>query len=329
MTVEKQDLKKLARDLYFKPQMEFDGVSGQDALRNAITDTLGGKYDVYSWQKHKYDVFQIISTAIDAVMPTLLTNQFDGFTDIRTVALGDKPLFEVNDPRAIRVGRVAAGANDMRRQTITNKSFTIETEWYGAAVYAEFDQFMAGDIDWNGLVDRVAAAFVNHIQATIGDALTKSYTMLGAKDKIEGGATLDKLIALAQRIQVKSNQPVALYGTKAALSKVAEMAGVNMFSGTMKDEYNQNGYLGTVRGLKLIEIPQAFKVNTDEFALDDAKVLILPEGEKIIGVVLEGDSRTIEPENTTRNDLQLGFETLEKIGVSVLQLKVYGMATVQ
>ena len=326
--VEMNDLKKLARDLYFNRNLEFDGVSGQDALRNAIKDALGGEYNVYSWQKHKYDVFQIISTAVDAVLPTLLTNQLDGIADIRTVALGDKPLFEVQDPRAIRVGRVAAGANDMRRQTITNKTFTIETEWFGAAVYAEFDQFMAGDIDWNSLVDRVAAAFVNHLQAKIAEALKLSYTMLGAKDKLEGKATLDALVNLAERIQVKSNHPVAVYGTKAALSKIAEMAGVNYFSGTMKDELNQNGYLNVVRGLKLVEIPQAFKVNTDEFALDDTKVLILPEGEKIIGVVVEGDSRTIEPENTTRNDLQMGFETQEKLGVSVLQMKVYGMAQV-
>lgn len=320
------DLKKLARDLYFNRNLEFDGVSGQDALRNAIKEALGGKYDVYSWQKHKYDVFEIISVAVDAVLPTLLTNQFDNIADIRTVALGDKPLFEVNDPRAIRVGRVAAGANDMRRQTITGKSFTIETEWFGAAVYAEFDQFMAGDIDWNALVDRVATGFQAYIQQTISEALTASYTLLGAKDKIEGKATIDSLVQLAQRIQVKSGRPVALYGTKAALSKVAELAGVPYFSGDMKNELNNNGYLGTVRGLKLVEIPQAFKVNTDEFALDDTKVLILPEGEKIVGVVMEGDSRTIEPENTTRNDLQMGFETQEKLGVSVLQLKVYGMA---
>ena len=325
--VEKKDLKKLARDLYFNPSLEFDGVSGQDAIRNAITDVLGGKYDVYSWQKHKYDVFEIISVAVDAVLPTLLTNQFDGIADIRTVALGDKPLFEVNDPRAIRVGRVAAGANDMRRQTITNKTFTIETEWFGAAVYAEFDQFMAGDIDWNGLVDRIAQGFSNHIQATIGDALTKSYSMLGANDKIEGSATLDKLVALTQRIQVKSISNVAIYGTKADLSKIAELANVQLYSGDMKNELNNNGFLGVVRGMKLIEIPQAFKVNTDEFALDDTKALILPEGEKIIGVVIEGDSRTIEPENTSRNDLQMGFETQEKLGVSVLQLKVYGMAS--
>ncbi len=326
--IEKADFKKLARDVYFNKNLEFGEVSGQDALRNAIKDALGGEYNVYSWQKHKYDVFQIISTAVDAVMPTLLTDQFSNFADIRTVTLGDKPLFEVQDPRAIRVGRVAAGANDMRRQTITNKTFTIETEWFGAAVYAEFDQFMAGDIDWNALVDRIAEAFKTHIQATIGSALNASYTLLGAKDKIEGSLTLDGLVALAQRIQVKSGKNVAIYGTKAALSKIAELANVQLYSGEMKNELNTNGFLGVVRGMKLIEIPQAFKVNSDEFALDDTKVLILPEGEKIIGVVMEGDSRTIEPENTTRNDLQMGFETQEKLGISVLQLKVYGMASV-
>ncbi|PWT35140.1 hypothetical protein DKZ29_06275 [Limosilactobacillus reuteri] len=319
---------KLARDVYFNPTFSAGEVSGQDALRNAIMDALGGEQTTYSWEKHKYDVFEIISTAIDAVMPTLLTNQFDGIADIRTVNLGDKPLFECESPEMIRVGRIAAGTNDMRRQTIVGSRFTIDTEWYGAAVYAEYDQFMAGDINWNKLVDRVAQGFINHIQSKIAEALTASYTTLGTDMKISGVATLDQIVKLAQRVQVKSSKPVAVYGTKAALSKIAEMANVQLYSGSMKDELNTNGFLGIVRGLKLIEIPQAFKANSDRFALDDTKVLILPEGEKIVGVVVEGNSRTVEPENTTRNDFQMGFETMEKLGVGVLQLKVYGMATV-
>lgn len=326
--VEKKDLKKLARDLYFNPSLEFEKVSGQDAMRNAIKEALGGEYSIYSWEKNKYDVYEIISTAIDAVMPKLLTDQFSQFADIRTVGLGDKPLFEVQDPRMIRVGRIAAGSNDMRRQTITGKHFTIETEYVGAAVYAEFDQFMAGDIDWNTLVDRVAAGFTQYTGKRIAEAMESSYTTLNAADVLNGEVTIDALTELAQRISVKANAPVAIYGTKAALAKVAELAGVSLFSGDMKNEFNENGYLGMVRGMKMIEIPQAFKANKDEFAVDDSKVLILPEGEKIIGVVMEGDSKTIEPENTTRNDLQLGFQTMEKMGVGVLQMKVYGMAQV-
>lgn len=328
------DLKRLARDLYFNPQMEFSGVSGQDAMRNAIFEALAVKKDCrredmfYAWQKNKTEVFQIIATAVDAVVPTLLTNQLNGFADVRTVGLGDKPLFEVEDPRAIRVGRIAAGANDMRRTTITGTSFTIETEWFGASVYAEYEQFMAGDINWSSLVDRVAQAFVRFIQERVAEGMESSYTTLGSKDKIDGSATLDGLVKLAQRIQVKSGKNVSIYGTKAALSKIAEMAGLPAYSGGMKDELNQKGYLGVVRGMKLIEIPQAFKANSDEFALDDTKVIILPEGEKIVGVVIEGNSLVNEPDNMTRNDMQMGFQTMEKIGVSILQLRVYGMAKV-
>ncbi|MBW3350599.1 hypothetical protein [Limosilactobacillus reuteri] len=324
--MEKNDFKKFARDLYFKKEFSINNVSGQEAMRNAILDALGGEFTTTSWGKHKYDVFELISVAVDAVVPRILTDQFANIADIRTVSLGDKPIFEVKDPRAIRVGRVAAGNQDIRRQTIKDTHYSIETEWFGASVYTELDSFMAGDIDWTDLVNRVAQAFTTHIQTTIAEALNDSYSLLDAADKVTGQASLDQIVKLAERIQVKANQNVALYGTKSALSKVAEMANVNYFSGSMKDELNQNGYLNVVRGLTLHEIPQAFKVNSDEFALDDNKILVLPEGEKIVGVVMEGPSRTIDPDYTTRNDLQMGFKTLEKMGIMALQMKVYGMA---
>lgn len=321
-------IKAIAKDAYFKPSLQFNNVDGSQAVRNAIIEALGGTYSVRSWHENKYAVYEIISETIDAIVPKLLTDQFDGIADVRNMQLGDTNKFDVDDPMAIRVGRVAAGNNDIRRQTITNKSFTISTEWFGAAVYTEFDKFMQGDIDWPALVNKIEEAFKNKIQEMIYEALTQSYTSLGTNDKIDGQCTLDKLVNLTERIQTKSGKPVAVYGTRAALSKIAEMAGVEYYSGNMKDEFNQAGYLRVVRGMTLIEIPQAFKVNSDEFVLDDKKVLVLPQGEKIIGVVMEGEARTIEPEPTSRTDFQLGFETLKKIGVGVLQMRVYGMANV-
>ena len=326
--METKDFKTLAHDVYYGEVKEFSQAEGQKALRNAFSDALGGELSLARWNKNKYDVFELISVAVDAVLPTLLTNQFDQIADVRNVGLGDKPVFKVQDPRMVRVARVASGTQELRRQTVTSKNFTIDTEWIGAEVYAEFEQFMAGDLDWNKLVDKIATSMAAYIQERMGEALTAAYTTINAKDRIDGVATIDKLVALATRIQTKANAPVAIYGTKSALAKIAEMANVTLFSGAMKDEFNNNGYLGTVRGIKLIEIPQAFKVNKDEFALDDTKVLVLPEGEKIIGVVFEGATQTVEPEYTSRNDLQLGFKTLEKVGVSVLQMKVYGVAQI-
>ena len=53
MTVKREDLMKLAHDVYFNPTFSAGEVSGQDALRNAITDALGGEYNVCSWCGHK------------------------------------------------------------------------------------------------------------------------------------------------------------------------------------------------------------------------------------------------------------------------------------
>ncbi|KRN10824.1 hypothetical protein [Liquorilactobacillus mali] len=315
-------LTNLARDLYNNKNLEFEGVSGNDALRNLIMDKVGGEWSYNNFQKNKWDIFEIVSVSIDAIVPEILTNQFDSLADVRNVALGTKPVFTVQDPRIVRVGRVASGSQDLRRQTITGKKYTVETDWYGAAVYAEFEQFMNGEIDWNKLVDNVAKGFASHIETSIGTALQDSYSMLNAADRFEGTIDLDSLVSLAQRIQVKSGTPVQIYGTKLALARVAKAVDL---SDALKDKINELGYLGTVSGLPLFEIPQAFKVNKDEFALDDNSLLILPQNEKIVGVVMEGASVIKEVDNTDRNDMQYGFLTEKKLGVSVLQMKVYGM----
>ena len=122
-----KDLAKLAKDAYHNRNLEFNNVSASDAMRNAVKDALGGEFTSVSWGKNKWEVFSILQTALDVVIPERLKNQLDGFADYRTANLGDKPLFTYNDPKAVRVGRIAGGANDMRRQTITGRSFTIET----------------------------------------------------------------------------------------------------------------------------------------------------------------------------------------------------------
>ncbi|KRL07921.1 hypothetical protein [Liquorilactobacillus hordei] len=317
-----EGLKQLARDLYHKKDLEFEGVSGNQALRNMIMEKVGGEFDYYSFEKHKTEVFEILSVAVDAVVPEILTNQFDNLADVRNVPLGQKPVFRVEDPRIIRVAKIASGSQDLRRQTVTSRKYTIETDWFGAKVYAEFEQFMNGEIDWSKLVDNVSKGFSSYIESAIGEAFTSSYSGLSSNDKFTGKLTLETLVNLAQRIQVKSGTPVAVYGTKLGLARAAALVDK---SDVMKDEFNKLGYIGTISGIQLIEIPQAFKVNTNDFALDDNSLLILPQNEKIVGVVMEGQSIVKEIDNTDRNDMQLGFTTLKKIGISVLQMKVYGM----
>ena len=70
--MERNDFMNFARDLYFKREFSKNGVSGQEAMRNAILDALGGEFTPTSWGKNKYDVFELISEAVDAVVTFVL-----------------------------------------------------------------------------------------------------------------------------------------------------------------------------------------------------------------------------------------------------------------
>lgn len=324
---EQDALKQLAVDLYHDRKLNFNDVPGDVAMRNMIADALGQKagekIDHYKWEANKLKVFQILSVAVDAVMPTILTNQFDTLADVRNVALGDKPRFEIEDNSLLHVSMIASGTQDLQRQELFGSSFTVDTDWYGAKVYAEFERFMTGNVNWTTLVDRITGSFANFTQTRIYEAFAKSYPDVRTVRKTTGTYDEDKLIELAAHVSTAAGgKEVQVFGTKAALRKVTR--GVDK-SGAAKDKFNQVGYLETVAGLDLIALPQAYKAGTEEFAIADDTLLILPKGEKIVSIVLEGDAVVNDTDFMTRNDMQREFVTMKKMGIRVAALSIYGM----
>lgn len=321
------ELKKLSIDLYNNKNMMYNDISGDQALRNMIAEALGqeeaGAINYYTWEENKNKVFQILSIAVDAVLPTILTNQLDSLADVRSVQTGDKPKFDIEDNSLLRVGLVASGTQDLQRQQLMGSSFTVDTDWYGAKVYAEFERFLAGEINWQTYINRISLSFANKMQTQIYDAFVRSYDSLRASRKASGTYSEDTLVDLAETVStVAGGKRVAVYGTRSALRTVSKGA---VASDGMKDKMNEVGYLGTVGGLDLIAIPQAFKAGKEEFALDNKKLLVLPQGEKIVSVVLEGQTIVSDKDPLTNNSLQKEFLTLKKYGVQVAQTSVYGM----
>lgn len=321
------ELKQLAVDMYHGRAKSFNDVSAEDAFRNMINEKLGiekgEKMDFYAWNRGKDEIFQILSVAIDAVVPTALTNQFDHLADIRQVALGDKPHFTIEDNSLFHVSMIASGTQDLQRQELRGGSFTVDTDWVGVAAYTEFEKLMAGQINWKTYVDRVAASLADHISKRTYEAFANSYDSLRAVRKVEGTYDEDKLVQVAQHIQTASGgKQVEVYGTLAGLRKVTR--GTDK-SSAMKDRANQVGYLDTVAGLDLIAIPNGYKAGTEEFAIDDNTLIILPKGEKIVSIVLEGQAIVLDTDGTTRTDMQPEFKTMKKLGIRVAALSVYGM----
>lgn len=305
----------------------FNEVSGDEAMRKIMAEALGievgDKIGHYQWEENKLKVFQILSVAVDAVLPVILENQFDSLADVRSVALGDKPRFEIEDNSLLRVGVVAAGTQDLQRQELHGTSFTVDTDWYGAKVFTDFERFMAGNVNWQGLVDRIAKSFANKMQTQIYDAFAASYDSLRAVRKQTGSYDEDKMVQVAQHVGAAAGgRPVAVYGTLSALRKVAKGADL---SGNMKDRIAKVGHLDNVGGIELIAIPQAYKSGQEKFAIDDNTLLFLPQGEKIVTVVLEGETIVSDVDPMTNTALQREFLTLKRYGVQVAKMSVYGM----
>ena len=70
--------------------------------------------------------------------------------------------------------------------------------------------------------------------------------------------------------------------------------------------------------------PDAYKAGTEEFIVDEKALLIIPNGEKIVDVVYEGETYTEEKDNESNTAMQKDFLTMKQMGVQVKQASVYG-----
>lgn len=304
-------------------QVMFNEVTGEDAIRNMIVDAVGGTWSYRNFEANKHAVFSIVETVLDGNIGTILTNEFDNLAEVRNVALGEQPSFTVEDASLFRIARIGAGTNDLRRQKLTNRRFTVDTDWDGVKIYAELDMFVAGRVDFGKWTERISTSFVNNTAGRIYNAIAKSYTTLGATYGITGTYDEDALLDLIAHVEAKTGKKAVVYGTRKALRKVSKAIGL---SDGMKDTLNKVGFIDELAGTPLYLLPQVHKQGTDTFAIDDNMLLVIPQGEKIVKIVIEGEALMVETAGAgTRADQQMEFQLQKKTGIGVVQTAVYGI----
>lgn len=327
MKAKMTDLQRLALDVYQGKKVMFNEVTGEQAIRNMLVDAVGGEFNYKNFRKNRYDVFSILEEALDVTLGVVITNQFDNLADVRNVATGEQISFKVEDNSLFRVARIASGTNDIRRQKLLNKRFTVETDTYGVKIYTELEMFVAGLVDFAKMINNVALSFSNYMGVRIYEAIANSYSALNSTYGVTGTYNEDALFDIVEHIEAKSGKKAVVYGTRKALRKVSKELNL---SDAMRDQLNSVGYISTVGGTDLYLLPQAHKVGTDEFLVDDNMLLVIPQGEKIVKIVVEGEALMVETADAgDRNDQQMEYELQKKFGVGVMQSAIYGIYKLQ
>lgn len=303
-------------------RQNFSKADGEEVLRQKILDTVGGEWNFYSYKKNQWEIFELIKEVISPATGVLVEESLSAFVDVHDVALGDKPVFDIEDNSLFRVATISTGTNDIRRQKIYGKTLQVEVENIGLKIYEDFDRFVSGRCDFVSMIEKVKKSFSNELATRVYNAIKGAFDDVTAPYGVKGTFKSDDLADLIAHVQSATGQGVRVYGTKKALGKISSA----IPSDKMKDELNLLGHYGVFQGTDLIELPQGHVAGTNTFAMDDNMLFVIPDDTKIVKLVLEGEPIVYEDTSATaRNDQQIEFLFERRAGVGVLKASVYGI----
>lgn len=319
--MERNDIVSLALDLTRgRVQGNYSAGESSDVLRQALIEVNGGssKIDLKSLRRHKAEMFELI----EEIMPIIIQEGFRGdefymnYVDERNPALGDEITFYADDNSMFVVSEIADGIARPRRQRIIEKTpVTVPATWHAVRIYDEWSRFMAGRIDWNELVDRVARSFKNSIYTDIYAAfsgVTASTPGLNSTYVTGGSYSEEALLAVVDHVEAATGKKAVIVGTRPALRKCTDA----VVADEAKTAWYNGGYYGKLAGVDMVAVKNIHAPGTDTFVFQDNVLYILAADEKPIKIVREGDPWIEDRENNADKTIEYTYQ--EKFGVGVV-----------
>jgi len=326
----RNQLVKLAVDVAKGHVQKYSLDEANETLRNAFADLAGfskdgsGRIDYKTFRRHKIEIFEIIEEVITEVIEEGLRDQFSNFVEYRNLNYGDTNVFRVPANNLFRIALISDDNGNLRRQRLKDgQEFTVQVAPYGAKIGEDFYRFLAGRVDWMELMQTLSKSFQVDLTNRIYDAIMGSYGIYNATyhETFTNPPTEDQLVEKVMHLQARTGENVVVYGTKLALRKLAP----NATSDAMIDARNRVGYYGTIAGIELREIPQAHKIGTDEFAIDNNFILLLPEsGDRMVKVVNEGQPIIQDQQAGKTADMMQEYMVMNRFGIAVICSKAFG-----
>ena len=329
------DIVRLALDVYHGTAVapaEFAEKRPVEVLREALIELNGGsaKFDYKNFRRNKTEMFEII----EEIVPILVNEGLQGdeffmnLVEERNLAAGDRNEFITEDNSLFVVAEMADGVAIPRRQRIgESTSVNVRTALHGVRIYEELNRFLAGRIDWNACIDKIAASYKAEKLDTIYAVFTGITAQTpGLNDTYVTGGTYDEetILKLVDHVEAATGKSATIYGTKAALRKCSTA----VMSDSAKDDYYRMGFFGKLAGIPMVSVKNRHAVGTDAFIFPDDKLFIMASDDRPIKVVNEGEAYILEKEPANNSDLTMEYLYTEKYGVSLMVADKMGIYTI-
>lgn len=319
-----KEIVKLAVDGYKGKVEKYSTKQSQEALRLALVEANGGstQLDYKAIRDGKCSgLFSLIEEILSQTVVDGLQGDeyFNALVDFRNVAEGDQNLFVVNDNNLFVVSEAADGTQGIRRQRLGGaKEVSIPTSLKAVRIYEELNRVLAGRVDFNEFINKVAESFrqklLNDIYGLWSGATSSD---LGGTTyfPVAGSYNEDTLLDLIAHVEAAAGGKTAtIVGTKKAIRKLLPTI---QSDGFKNDLYNL-GYAGKFYGTPVVVTPQRHKVGTTDFVMDDDMLTIIAGDDKPIKVVYEGNPIVLMGDPTTNADFTQEYFYGEKYGMGIV-----------
>lgn len=350
------EVKNLMSDLAMHREMyddEGNKISKQEAEKTLldISRDIFGLSDDYTprefnraMRDHSREWFDIIEETVDEYIEYGMRESelFNQLVNYRTRKLGQDNLFWVpGDDIILSVAKVGTSHHDYILQRYNEgESYTVPVARYGAAIGADINRYMAGQEDWDRLVNAIGKSFIMKQQVEIYNLAMNAANKLPVQTGfVETGAlsdsTKEKFDEIIANVSAANDGAgVVIFGTSLALKQINKLAKVDWASDSQKEDIAAMGRLGNYEGTALFEVPQRFadkSLTTKLF--DDKKLLFLPVGvdNKLIDFFTYGETEidevTEKGEEHGRYDDLMKYEVQMSWGAAVRIHRQFGMWT--
>lgn len=290
------------------------------ALRDELRKIAGTRRQ---FERNKYDVFDLLSEAMDEVLPQKVISTVGMFAETRQVPQGTRLEFTITRgkqrgrqfvTRATESGYYETFRLDRDRIDLTPKAI-------GAAGIIDFERYLDGAENIADIYEVITDGIVDEIFRMIQECLLASWNATGRPAANKVAATNFDAVAM-----VKLCNTVAAYGAPVIYCSpqfAAEMVNAIVYntetkiSDTDMQEVRDRGYIGKFRGNPVVVLPQSFDDETNsKLTMNPSFAYVIPSGkEKLIKVGMEGESFFKEYDNRDNSTV---LQAYKKVGVAMV-----------
>lgn len=286
-----------------------------ETLRKEMNE-LAGSYSLY--RENKNLIFSLIEQTLDDILPKKVTEQYDKFAEVRTLAQGDKFKFrrKINQRNRAKqfITRVGlAGIYEVFKLGNTQEVFEVPTSAIGGAAQIGFEEFLDGRVDWAEVVSIIMEGMDELIYREIGEALKASINQLPPANRVATNGfdenAFDKLITIASAYGAPT-----VYCTREFAVKMVPTEAWRYTEG-MKADLWEKGHFANYKGTPVVILEQGFEDGTNTTkVLDPGYVWIIPAGAdgKPVKIAIEGNTIVDEYVNYDRSR---EIQVYKKVGV--------------